>query len=99
MGEPTSAVKEYLVQAYVRGAAVGCAENVGLEGSTAVFTKRRLLWKTRASASLFQNSCEHCLLGLWYGVSDQKDTAMLGTELYFVGSPSITHTASKSGPR
>ena len=41
MGEPTPAVKDFLVQAYVRGAAVGSAEHVQLDGSTAVFTKRR----------------------------------------------------------
>ena len=41
MGDPTPATRDFLVQAYVRGASVGCAENVQLEGSTAVFTKRR----------------------------------------------------------
>ena len=42
MGEPTPAVREFLVQAYVRGASVGSAENVQLDGSTTVFTKRRM---------------------------------------------------------
>ena len=41
MGHPTDDVRRFLVQAYVRGARVGCAENVPLEGSTAIFTKRR----------------------------------------------------------
>ncbi len=41
MGDTTDSVRKFLVEAYVRGASVGCAENVQLEGSTAVFTKRR----------------------------------------------------------
>ncbi len=41
MGRPTDDVRRFLVQAYVRGAEVGCAEKVPLEGSTAIFTKRR----------------------------------------------------------
>ena len=41
MGRPTEAVRQFLVTAYARGIAHGCAENAELEGSTAVFTKRR----------------------------------------------------------
>ena len=41
-GRSTSAVHAFLTRAYVRGAAVGCAEHAELEGSTAVFTKRML---------------------------------------------------------
>jgi len=41
MRRPTEAVRQYLVTAYARGIAHGCAENAELEGSTAVFTKRR----------------------------------------------------------
>jgi len=41
-GRDTSAVRAFLTRAYVRGSAVGCAEHAELEGSTAVFTKRRL---------------------------------------------------------
>lgn len=40
-GNPTTRVEEFLVQAYVRGAATGCAQRAELEGSTSVFTKRR----------------------------------------------------------
>ena len=36
MGQPTPAVREFLVQAYVRGTNVGSAENVQLDGSTAI---------------------------------------------------------------
>ena len=40
-GEPTERVKKFIIEAYVRGAYVGCAENCAFEGSTSVFTKRR----------------------------------------------------------
>ncbi len=42
-GKATQRVRDFIVNAYVRGAIScgGCIENVGLEGSTAVFTKRR----------------------------------------------------------
>ena len=40
-GRDTPAVRAFIVQAYVRGATVGRAEDAELEGSTAVFTKRR----------------------------------------------------------
>ena len=41
-GRDTSAVRAFLIRAYVRGAAVGCAEHAELEGSTAVFTQGML---------------------------------------------------------
>ena len=41
LGHPTERVKELVVEAYVRGAHVGCAERAEVEGSTSVFTKRR----------------------------------------------------------
>ena len=34
-------VRKFIVEAYVRGGFVGCAERAELEGSTAVFAKRR----------------------------------------------------------
>ena len=40
-GISSDVVKNFIVQAYVRGAVVGNAENCELENSTAVFTKRR----------------------------------------------------------
>ena len=40
-GDPTERVKKFIIEAYVRGAYVGCAENCAFEGSTSVFTKRR----------------------------------------------------------
>jgi len=40
-GHATAPVRDFFVQAYVRGAPDGCAERVGFDGSTAVFTKRR----------------------------------------------------------
>jgi hypothetical protein len=40
-GRPSEAVRRFLVQAYVRGATDGCAEKSAVEGSTAIFTKRR----------------------------------------------------------
>ena len=40
-GRETDRVKKFIVDAYVRGASVGCAERSELEGSTAVFCKRR----------------------------------------------------------
>ena len=40
-GRTTERVKRFVVQCYVRGAPVGCAERSELEGSTGVFTKRR----------------------------------------------------------
>ena len=40
-GEPTQRVRDFIVNAYVRGAAVGCADRTELEGNTSVFTKRR----------------------------------------------------------
>ena len=41
-GRATDRVKRFIVQCYVRGAAVGCAERAQLEGSTFVATKRRI---------------------------------------------------------
>ena len=40
-GEPTQRVRDFIVNAYVRGAAIGCADRTELEGNTSVFTKRR----------------------------------------------------------
>ena len=40
-GRMTERVKAFVIEAYVRGAEVGCAERAELEGSTSVFTKRR----------------------------------------------------------
>ena len=40
-GQPTERVRDFIVQAYVRGAECGCAERSSFENSTAVFTKRR----------------------------------------------------------
>ena len=40
-GLATEDVKRLVVEAYVRGAHVGCAERAEVEGSTSVFTKRR----------------------------------------------------------
>jgi hypothetical protein len=37
LGRPTRAVRDFFVDAYVRGAVVGCAERCELEGSTAVY--------------------------------------------------------------
>lgn len=34
-------MRQFIVEAYVRGGVVGCAERAELEGSTAVFAKRR----------------------------------------------------------
>ena len=39
--EPTEQVADFIVDAYVRGAVVGCAQRAEVEGSTSVFTKRR----------------------------------------------------------
>ncbi len=74
MGEPTPAVRDYLVQAYVHGATVGCAENVQLEGSTAVFTKRRLLGKCVLVVGYMRI---HVLLV--EGGTSGQDVAKLGT--------------------
>ena len=40
-GEGSNRVKQFIVSAYVRGAACGRAEQCEFEGSTAIFTKRR----------------------------------------------------------
>ena len=40
-GKASNAVRNFIVEAYVRGAAVRRAENVDFEGSTAVLIKRR----------------------------------------------------------
>jgi len=37
----SEAVRSFVIEAYVRGAADGCAEKAAVEGSTAIFTKRR----------------------------------------------------------
>ena len=37
----TERTRKFIVQAFVRGGVVGCAERAELEGSTAVFPKRR----------------------------------------------------------
>ena len=41
LGAPSNAVARFVVEAYVRGARIGSAENADFEGSTAVITKRR----------------------------------------------------------
>ena len=41
MGLASNRVVNFVIQAYVRGARIGCAENAEFEGNTAVFTKRR----------------------------------------------------------
>ena len=40
-GRVTARAQEFIVRAYVSGAETGCAEKVGFDGSTSVFTKRR----------------------------------------------------------
>ena len=40
-GRASNVVRAFIVESYVRGAAIRRAENVDFEGSTAVFTKRR----------------------------------------------------------
>ena len=40
-GETTERVRAFIIECYVRGAQVGCAERAEYEGNTAVFTKRR----------------------------------------------------------
>jgi len=40
-GRMTDRVKAFVIEAYVRGAEIGCAERAELEGSTTVVTKRR----------------------------------------------------------
>ena len=40
-GEATQRVRDFIVNAYVRGASIGCADRTELEGNTSVFTKRR----------------------------------------------------------
>ena len=40
-GEATQRVRDFVVNAYVRGASIGCADRAELEGNTSVFTKRR----------------------------------------------------------
>ena len=41
LGRDSNDVRSFLIDAYIRGFKVGCAENVDFEGSTAVFTRRR----------------------------------------------------------
>ena len=41
LGQDSNDVRTFVIDAYIRGFKVGCAENVGFEGSTAVFTRRR----------------------------------------------------------
>ena len=40
-GDATQRVRDFVVNAYVRGASIGCADRTELEGNTSVFTKRR----------------------------------------------------------
>ena len=41
LGQDSNDVRSFLIDAYIRGFQIGCAENVDFEGSTAVFTRRR----------------------------------------------------------
>ena len=41
LGQDSNDVRTFVIDAYIRGFKVGCAENVDFEGSTAVFTRRR----------------------------------------------------------
>ena len=52
-GCTTERVKKLVIEAYVRGARVGCAEKAALEGSTSVFTKRR--YRDRWNRTLVRN--------------------------------------------
>ena len=56
-GNPTDRVRRFLVQCYVRGARVGCAERSELEGSTSVFTKRR--FRDRWNRALVRRVAKH----------------------------------------
>ena len=40
-GEATQRVRDFVVNAYVRGASIGCPDRTELEGNTSAFTKRR----------------------------------------------------------
>ena len=40
MGIASNVVRQFVIDAYVKGARIGCAENCDFEGSTAVMTKR-----------------------------------------------------------
>ena len=40
MGIASNVVRQFVIDAYVKGARIGCAENADFEGNTAVMTKR-----------------------------------------------------------
>ena len=40
MGIASNVVRQFVIDAYVKGARIGCAENCDFEGSTSVMTKR-----------------------------------------------------------
>ena len=65
LGIPSPEARAFITEAYVRGARVRRAENVDFEGSTAVFTKRRLAIK-------LYSGLRCCRLPLSVCVSDRQ---------------------------
>ena len=57
-GLVTADVMRLVVEAYVRGAPVGCAEKAEVEGSTSVFTKRR--YRDRWNRTLVRRIIRKC---------------------------------------
>ena len=57
-GNPSDAVRSFLVEAYVRGARSNCAELTPFEGSTGVFTKRR--YRDRFNKTMVKRVGQEC---------------------------------------
>ena len=61
-GRCSQEVRAFIVNAYVHGSKINCAENTGFESSTAVFTKRR--YRDRFNRKMLKRigaECHHLL--------------------------------------
>ena len=61
LGVASNAVARFVVEAYVRGARIGSAENADFEGSTAVFTKRHNRYHQCAHGALTPQLYKLCV--------------------------------------
>ena len=57
MGIASNVVRQFVIDAYVKGARIGCAENCDFEGSTTVMTKRRYCDRLRPHGQLAHPLC------------------------------------------
>ena len=86
MGIASNVVRQFVIDAYVKGARIGCAENCDFEGSTAVMTKRHQHARDRPNllANPAQNFLEETEVPRTLEVSDLNRRTLLRTPHEFL---------------